>query len=72
MKKLIAYVLSALCYYPAHMFSLLFGASDSFSFLYTPYNRLMIWSGDIEEWGGIEFNWGSKYNKDENEHQEEN
>ena len=36
--------------------------------LYPAYNRLMIWSANIEDWAGVEIMWGSvgpkKYDKE--------
>lgn len=32
---------------------------DCLAFLYPLYNRLLLWSSNIEEWAGIDFYWKS-------------
>jgi hypothetical protein len=56
MKVLTAYVVSFCCYWLGHGISRVMDNAVLYR-LYPIYNRLMIWSGDVEEWAGIEFMW---------------
>lgn len=56
MKVLTAYVVSFCCYWLGHGISRVMNNAVLWR-LYPIYNRLMIWSGDVEEWAGIEFMW---------------
>lgn len=58
MKVLTAMAVSAVCWFVGDCVSHLMLRSDRLSFLYSVYNRLMLWSSDVEEWAGIEFLWG--------------
>lgn len=53
-RKIIACPLSWLFYWLGDFTSHIMHAFD-WAFLYPIYNRLMIWSFDIQEWGGDDF-----------------
>ena len=56
MKVAIAYVASFVCYWLGHGISLVMNNAVG-AYLYPVYCRLMCWSGDVEEWAGIEYKW---------------
>lgn len=59
MKKLIACVLSILFYSMGHVVSLMMHTGFT-GWLYPLYNKLMIWSGDLETWADVEVMWGKE------------
>lgn len=63
MKKIIAYIISPILYYPAHLISIPMEKFD-WEWIYPIYNYLMIKSGDIENWADIQFLWKSIYLKE--------
>lgn len=56
MKVIAAYVASFACYWLGDAISRVMN-NKAACMLYPIYNRLMCWSGDVEEWAGIEFMW---------------
>jgi hypothetical protein len=56
MKVLTAYVVSFCCFWLGDGISRVMHSAVLWR-LYPVYHRLMIWSGDVEEWAGIEFMW---------------
>ena len=55
--KVLAAKLASLClYWAGHAISCVMNNAVG-AYLYPIYNRLMIWSSEIEEWAGIDFMW---------------
>ena len=57
MKVLTAYIVSPILYALGHAVSIVCDWLSWPMWLYPLYNRLMIGSGDIEAWAGIELMW---------------
>lgn len=59
MKHLIAILISPVLYFFGHCISIPMHW-PYLGFLYYPYNKLMCWSGDLEDWAGKEVMWRSE------------
>ena len=64
MRKIVAWPLCWSLYWLGHWVSKPMNWCDFLARLYPVYNRLMIWSGNIQDWGQVKSGpW--KYNDDE-------
>lgn len=55
--KVIAWLISWILYWIGHLVSIPMNKAEVFGHLYPLYNRLMIWSFDVQRWAGNETPW---------------
>lgn len=53
MKKIIGWPIAHLLYILGDCIARLMNACNGLSFLYPIYNRLMLWSCDVNDWAGL-------------------
>lgn len=56
MKKGLSFVGSYFCYYIGSFFGY-FMNFEYLDFLYEPYKKFMLWSSEIQDWGGCDGPW---------------